>query len=1102
MALQATAIYAQNDEIHVAYAGPVTGSSGQSLIQSVQLYFDQVNANGGIDDRKIVLDLYDDQNSVETARRRAEEIVDSNAVAVIGHWYSSCSLAAKPIYDEAGIPVLTFSTHDAVTMDNDVFFRTVYNNSLQGRFLANYAIKILNVRNVAILHGDQEYETGLKETFFKSIEKLGGTVTYVHPYQTGNADDQARQRDLAENLKREKSIDLIFLASQAEDAVPLVKRIRDLELNVEIMGPGSLTDSAFISGFDDLPVSRSQQLGYTDRIYVSSPLIFDIANAKAQVFKSRYEETYGEQATSWGAYAYDNAMLLARAFRAKAITGNPADTSQERRRIKDFLQSLDSPEASVHGVTGLNYFDATGNSSKPLSIGQFKNGILVSAMTQLQGVRSKIEVFDINEALSSGSILHVDDRYMYRTNVVYTGVKLREISEWDLKTYSALVTFDLWFRMSGGNEIETTDIVFDTAAEPVRLGDPVEESRKNQILYRRYQVKGRFKLDPVGWEHGFEEHVVALSFKHKTLPRNRLIFVTDLVGMGLKPSSNISEKVLEPDLLNKAVDFVPKHTRLYQDISTIDAKGDPEFLMSENAQVQFSRFNVGVWLQPRGVSIRRSMPVLAAWIVTVALIMVYLVVLWQSKRSKPLIPATIAFISKSIIALLLLLSVETILIEYFLFLGKPIKRVFDILWWLVFAVIAHRAIDNFVFLPLQRKSERSIPGIITKTVGFIIYLLAVFGIIAFVFDQKITSLLATSGLMAMIIGLAIQVNIANIFSGIVINMEHPFRMGDWVQFDNFEEGKIIDISWRSTRLMTRKGNILSIPNSQASESVMRNYSFPYNVIWGWQTVNIPIRNDPDAVLKTLNEAVKSADGIREEPAPAAVYMGLSEWSNKYMVMYCYSDYQSKLGADESVWSNVWHGLQQAGITPAERKIAVQVGERMPDHQSPSALHPQSMLSRVPAIEPLGEEAVHQLSKWVKPRFHAKDATIVQHGKQGGSMIIIAEGSASVQPEGNTKAEGKPLLPGDAFGEINLFTGEPFTASLIALEDVVALEVTRDMMSSLLKDAPDRIDSLCEKLSVIVSESTARSDVHEYGDSTKGSGKKDLEKRVREFYQMT
>ena len=138
------------DRIKIAIAAPLSniGQStligGESMVKGAQLYIDQINQAGGIDGRKIELQVYDDQNDAQIAAEVAHEIVDSSALAVIGHYSSSTSLVAGKIYQAYGIPAITGSaTADDVTKWNNWYFRSTFVNSRQGLFIANYIKKIL-----------------------------------------------------------------------------------------------------------------------------------------------------------------------------------------------------------------------------------------------------------------------------------------------------------------------------------------------------------------------------------------------------------------------------------------------------------------------------------------------------------------------------------------------------------------------------------------------------------------------------------------------------------------------------------------------------------------------------------------------------------------------------------------------------------------------------------------------------------------------------------------------------------------------------------------------------------------------------------------------
>jgi branched-chain amino acid transport system substrate-binding protein len=159
--------------IHIAFVGPMSGESarvGQSTAQAIQLYLDWINRQGGINNQKIVLDIFDDQNDADQASIAAKEIARQNsAIAVIGHNYSSCSINGGKIYKQQRIPAVSpASTNIKVTQDNDWYFRTVFNDNLQARFLANYAKHILQQETISIISTDATYSSYLVSVFEKT----------------------------------------------------------------------------------------------------------------------------------------------------------------------------------------------------------------------------------------------------------------------------------------------------------------------------------------------------------------------------------------------------------------------------------------------------------------------------------------------------------------------------------------------------------------------------------------------------------------------------------------------------------------------------------------------------------------------------------------------------------------------------------------------------------------------------------------------------------------------------------------------------------------------------------------------------------------------
>jgi len=242
------------------------------------------------------------------------------------------------------------------------------------------------------------------------------------------------------------------------------------------------------------------------------------------------------------------------------------------------------------------------------------------------------------------------------------------------------------------------------------------------------------------------------------------------------------------------------------------------------------------------------------------------------------------------------------------------------LYWIASAFLLCRAVNCFAWMPLEDRTGRKIPIFLRRFVRFIIYLLAMIGIIAFVFGQKVTSLLATSGVFAMVIGLAVQINISNVFSGIAINMERPFRLGDWIEIGEMEDGEVIDITWRATRVKTRDGCVLSIPNSTASESVIKNYHYPDDIYELWFPVYVDPVRPPEQVERILLDAAFSVDIILKEPCPIArLNGGLNEWAAKYYLIVCVKDRAKKNTHNDIIWKSILTHLHSAGISPARRQ---------------------------------------------------------------------------------------------------------------------------------------------------------------------------------------
>ena len=232
---------------------------------------------------------------------------------------------------------------------------------------------------------------------------------------------------------------------------------------------------------------------------------------------------------------------------------------------------------------------------------------------------------------------------------------------------------------------------------------------------------------------------------------------------------------------------------------------------------------------------------------------------------------------------------------------------------LLIAFFLIRAIEIFLWRRLEKKAGQSIPNLVRGMVAFIIYTVAFFMIVAFVFGKTITGLLATSGVLAMVIGLAIQMNISNIFSGLAINLERPFKIGDLVRIDG-HLGRVENMNWRTTRIRSVWNWAVTIPNHQAAETVIMNYSGQN--AWQGGSIYLPPEQNPGEMEKLLTEILQRFDIIEE---PWVMYAGFNDWAADYWVYYLVP-FAERNSVKNEVHNAIWQEFNRRGIKPMLKKF--------------------------------------------------------------------------------------------------------------------------------------------------------------------------------------
>lgn len=423
--------------------------------------------------------------------------------------------------------------------------------------------------------------------------------------------------------------------------------------------------------------------------------------------------------------------------------------------------------------------------------------------------------------------------------------------------------------------------------------------------------------------------------------------------------------------------------------------------------------------------------------------------------------------------------------------GRSLIAVVGLLWWLAVAWMVVQCVNAFVWSGLLRGA--TLPRLLTDAVDGIVWLLALFAIISVVFGQPVTGLLATSGVVAIVLGLALQNTLSDMFSGIALNISAPFRIGDWIETDGNVSGRVIEVDWRATRIRTRDDTVILVPNSQLARQKILNTYHPTKVYAAHVRLRLGYEVDPARARQVLHAAALAVPKVRVDPPPLVRAWEFLDWAVLYDVRFHLDDYADDPDVKQDVVSSIWHHLHWAGIRIATPQSHVTVGRRRARSELPPSA-PERLLEGVALFAPLPAEARAQLTGRLRRRAVAAGITVVHQGDAGASLFIVAEGILSVTVDAHPVAR---LVPGQVFGEMSLMTGEPRSAAVAAAVPCVLYEIDKTDIAPLLETYPD----LVERLGGVLAQRRAANAAANGSHASTSNGARDFGERIRAFFGL-
>jgi small-conductance mechanosensitive channel len=345
---------------------------------------------------------------------------------------------------------------------------------------------------------------------------------------------------------------------------------------------------------------------------------------------------------------------------------------------------------------------------------------------------------------------------------------------------------------------------------------------------------------------------------------------------------------------------------------------------------------------------------------------------------------------------------------------------------------------------LEQRSRET--QIISDLVAGAVYIATWFAIVDFVFAIPIGGLLATSGIIAIVLGFALQSTMADVFSGIAVGLERPYRAGDLIWVEGGIEGKVVQVTWRSTHIATGQNNIAIVPNSIIAKARIVNRSRPTAIRGDTLEVKLDAAIPPENCVAALTAAARSCMTILASPAPEATCTGLNGDGCTYQLSFSVASSNLLTQAHHELLTEVHRHLRHSGIGLAVADRALTPAKA----PSPADLLEQSDLFG--AIEAAQRSL---LASHLKPIWLTTGETLIREGGEPDALYVIASGAIEITVTGPTGPRVvHRMKPGESLGAIGLITGSKYAATATALTPVRAYRLDKDAIAAAIKVQPE------------------------------------------------
>lgn len=399
-------------------------------------------------------------------------------------------------------------------------------------------------------------------------------------------------------------------------------------------------------------------------------------------------------------------------------------------------------------------------------------------------------------------------------------------------------------------------------------------------------------------------------------------------------------------------------------------------------------------------------------------------------------------------------------------LALNLFHIIKIILWMALVIAVVRFLTFLIFkTALRHSAQTEISSLVKTVISIIVYIVAFFVVFQSQYPNvQLAPLFTGSTIIGIVVGLALQDTLGNLFAGIALQADQPFQVGDVVTFANKSSGVIEAVSWRGVKIRTFQNKLLIISNSVLGKEAIE-VSPKGNLNARIVFFNTVYSNSPAKTIQIVRDAVRQVENVSPKIRPVVRIRNLGDNGIEFEVKYWAEDYTLYNDTDALIRQRIWYAFNREKIDFAYPTHTVHIVKDVEQSTIDDYVNTTvERLSRIPIFAPLSDEELQKLAQASKNRVFAPGEAIVRRGREGNSMFVITRGTVDVQILQGTEVRTiNTLKESDYFGEMSLLTGEPRTATVVSVAETEVVQINKSALKPIFEANPELVQSVCEMI---------------------------------------